>query len=52
MGTKYYIFAGIFIATVAIFIVGIATGNTPLILLAFVGSLGLFIFRRLFIPRR
>ena len=52
VGTKYYIFAGIFIATVAIFIVGIATDRTPLILLAFVGSLGLFIFRRLFIPRR
>ena len=50
--SKYYIFAGFFIATIVIFIVGIATGNTALILLAFVGSLALFVARRFFIPRR
>ena len=52
MDRKYYIFAGVFIATIVIFIVGIATGSTELILLAFVGSLALFVARRYFIPRR
>ena len=33
-------------------IVGIATGSTELILLAFVVSLALFVARRYFIPRR
>lgn len=52
MDRKYYVFLGIFVATVAVFIVGLATGNAALIVLAFAGSLGLFIARRFFIPRR
>ena len=52
MDRKYYIFLGIFVATVAVFIIGLATGNATLIALAFAGSLGLFIARRFFIPRR
>lgn len=52
MDRKYYVFLGLFVATVAVFIVGIATGNAALIIVAFAGSLGLFIVRRTFIPRR
>ena len=52
MERKYYVFVGIFVATVAVFIIGIAIGNTALILLAFIGSLALFVARRYFIPRR
>ena len=52
MDRKYYIFLGIFIATVAVFIIGLASGNATLIGLAFAGSLALFIARRFFIPRR
>ena len=52
MDRKYYIFVGVFVATVATFIIGLATGNTALIILAFVASLALFVARRYFIPRR
>ena len=52
MDRKYYIFVGIFVATVAVFIIGLVSGNTPLILLAFAGSLALFVARRFFVPRR
>ncbi len=52
MDRKYYIFVGVFVATLAVFIIGLATGNTALIILAFVGSLALFVARRYFIPRR
>ena len=52
MERKYYIFVGIFVATLAVFIIGIAAGNTALIVLAFAGSLALFVARRFFIPRR
>ncbi len=52
MDRKYYIFLGIFVATVAVFIIGLVAGNMPMILLAFAGSLALFIARRYFIPRR
>ena len=52
MDRKYYVFLGLFVATVVVFIVGIATGNAALIIVAFAGSLGLFIVRRTFIPRR
>ena len=52
MDRKYYVFLGLFVATVVVFIVGIATGKAALIIVAFAGSLGLFIVRRTFIPRR
>ena len=52
MDRKYYIFVGVFVATVAVFIIGLVTGNTALIVLAFAGSLALFVARRYFIPRR
>ena len=52
MDRKYYILVGIFVATLIVFIIGIATGNPALIVLAFAGSLALFIARRYFIPRR
>ena len=52
MDRKYYVFLGLFVATVVVFIAGIATGEAALIIVAFAGSLGLFIVRRTFIPRR
>ena len=52
MERKYYIFLGIFAATVAVFIVGLIISNMALILLAFAASLALFVARRFFIPRR
>ena len=52
MDRKYYVFVGLFVATLAVFIIGLAAGNAALIIVAFAGSLALFVARRYFIPRR
>ena len=45
MDRKYYVFVGLFVATLAVFIIGLAAGNAALII-AFAGSLVLFVARR------